>query len=275
MPKETRADPMNKEELQKLIEKVANLEQELKEKSDDLHRKNRALEIVDAVEKVTARTINMRSSSELSETSAVLFHQLKELGIRALRTGVGIFDNDNDAIEIWVTTISDNLEVIRILDYFSLHIHPVFENIIPARQQNKPFSVTVLRGTEVRNYYETMSTYHSQPHNQPYHQEEFFYSFFFAQGTLNVNTSQALTEEECLIMTQFALAFGLIYTRFLDLQKAEAQTHEALNTKVARPSSRRDCFYANRQRPGTYYSPDLARASEPWSGILPMWSFYY
>src|SRR4030095_6437284 len=61
-----------------------------------------------------------------------------------------------------------------------------------------------------------------------YNDEEYFYSFFFEQGTLNVVTHQRLRDEECTMMIQFAHAFGLIYTRFLDLQKAENQTREAL-----------------------------------------------
>jgi len=206
----------------------ASLEQQLEELTRDLQRKNRALEIEAALEKVRSRTIGMRSSSELSETSTVLFQQLKELNIQAIRTGVGIFDDPNEAMELWVTTGSNNEDVMQVLDYFSLHIHPVFSNIIPARQQKKPFVVTVLRGDQVRDYYQTMSTYLSQPLDQAYHLEEFFYSFFFSQGTLNVITSQSLSEEECLVMVRFASVFGLIYTRFSDLQKAEGRTLEVL-----------------------------------------------
>jgi signal transduction histidine kinase len=206
----------------------ASLEDQLEELTRELQRKNRALEIEAALEKVRSRTIGMRSSSELSETSTVLFQQLKELNIQAIRTGVGIFDDPNEAMELWVTTGSNTEEVMQVLDYFSLHIHPVFSNIIPARQQEKPFVVTVLSGAQVRDYYQTMSTYLSQPLDQGYHHEEFFYSFFFSQGTLNVITSQSLSEEECLIMVRFASVFGLIYTRFLDLQKAEGRTLEVL-----------------------------------------------
>jgi hypothetical protein len=179
------------------MEPKASLEDQLEELTRELHRKNRALEIEVALEKVRGRTISMRSSSELSETSTVLFQQLKELNIRAIRTGVGIFDDPNEAMELWVTTGSTTDEVMQVLDYFSLHIHPVFSNIIPARQQKKPFVVTVLKGDQVRDYYQTMSTYLSQPLDQAYHHEEFFYSFFFSQGTLNVITSQSLSEEEC------------------------------------------------------------------------------
>jgi hypothetical protein len=91
----------------------------------------------------------MRESSELAETSAVLFQQLNKLQIRAIRTGVGIFDDPNDAMEIWLTTLTHSQEVIGILDYVNLHIHPVFENIIPARKQKKSFAFTQLTGAEV------------------------------------------------------------------------------------------------------------------------------
>jgi signal transduction histidine kinase len=211
-----------------LMESIADLEKHLKERTLELQRKNRELEIESALEKVRERTFRMRTSSELSETSVILFQQLKELNIPALRTGVGIFDEENEALELWVTSVSDNQEVMRVLDYFSLRIHPVFENIIPARQKKQPYVVTKLKGDQVKEYYQTMSTYLKQPQNQSYHEEEFFYSFFFTQGTLNVITVQSLTEEECKILTRFANVFGLIYTRFLDLQHAEERTREAL-----------------------------------------------
>jgi len=219
---------MDKDELQQLGEKNANLELELRNTINELRQKKQALQIVTALEKVSARTIAMRSSSELAETSAVLFRELKELGINAIRTGVGIFDDANEAMEIWGTTVADSQEVVKILDYVSLHIHPVFENISPAREQKKPFALTVLSGIEVKQYYQTMSAFLTTPLHQPYQEKEFFYSFFFSQGALNVTTNQQLTEEESNIIIQFAQVFGLIYLRFLELLKAEAQTQEAI-----------------------------------------------
>ncbi len=147
------------DEIQKCREKNTALEKELNKATVQLQGLTRALEIEAALEKVRGRTINMRNSGELSETSALLFQQLKALGINALRSGVGIFDDENTAMELWLTTVSDSQEVIKILYYFSLYIHPVFENIIPARRQNKPYAVTMLKGKEVRDYYQTMSTY--------------------------------------------------------------------------------------------------------------------
>src|SRR5215216_5634579 len=219
---------MDSEQLQKLKELNSKLQNQLTAQAIELQQKNRAFEIEVALEKVRVRATAMRTSSELAETSAVLFQQLNALKIAALRTGVGIFDDANDALEVWLTTYSNSEEVVQILDYVNLHIHPVFENIIPARKQNKPFAFTVLEGKEVREYYLTMSTYLSLPDQQVYNAREYFYSFFFTEGTINVVTQQELTEEECTIMCRFAMIFGLIYTRFLDLQKAEAQARDVL-----------------------------------------------
>jgi signal transduction histidine kinase len=218
---------MEEQRARNLTEKIADLEHKLRETTAELHQKNRALEIEAALEKVRARTMNMRASSELAETSATLFQELNDLGIHTIRTGVGIFDDAHEAMDLWVTTMVDNQQVMRVLDYFSLHIHPVFENLIPARKQGKPYELTILRGDQVRDYYQSLNTYTAQPPNQFYQQEEFFYSFFFAQGTLNVNTSQSLTEEEISIVIGFARVLGLIYTRFLDLQVEESKTLEA------------------------------------------------
>jgi signal transduction histidine kinase len=206
----------------------ANLELVLQNTINELQQVKRALQIETALEKVSARTMAMRSSSELAETSAVLFQELKDLGINAIRTGVGIFDDANEAMEIWGSTVADSQEVARILDYVSLHIHPVFENIGPARKQKKPFALTVLSGNEVWQYYETMSAFLTMAPHQLHHEKEFFYSFLFTQGALNVTTSQQLTEEECNIIAKFAQVFELIYLRFLELLKAEAQTQEAI-----------------------------------------------
>src|SRR6187549_116119 len=106
---------MENQEVRALTDKIADLEHKLKGTIDELRQKNRALEIEAALEKVRARTINMRSSTELSETSVILFHQLNDLGIHAISTGVGVFDDANEALELWVTTVADNQEELRVL----------------------------------------------------------------------------------------------------------------------------------------------------------------
>jgi signal transduction histidine kinase len=218
---------MDNRRQEKLMEENASLKKQLADQAIELERRKRQLEVEAALDNVRFRAGAMRSSSELGEASAVLFQQLNELGINAIRIAVGIFDDPNEAMELWLTSYADSGEMIRMLYYFNLHIHPVFENIIPARQENKPYALTILSGNEVRSYYQTMSTYLSVPRQQVFNETEHFYSFFFPGGTINVVTNQSLTEEQCKIMIRFAQVFGLIYTRFLDLQKAETSVREA------------------------------------------------
>ena len=170
---------MDDQRQEKLMDENARLKKQLDDLAIELERKNRELEIEAALDNVRLRAGAMRSSGELGEASAVLFQQLNGLGINAIRTAVGIFDDPNEAMELWLTSYADSGEMMRILYYFNLHIHPVFENIIPARQQNEPYALTILSGNEVRSYYQTMSTYLSVPKQQVFNETEYFYSFFF------------------------------------------------------------------------------------------------
>jgi signal transduction histidine kinase len=204
-------------------EKTMFPDDELTRLKKELTQKTREIEVEKALEKVRVKALDMRNSSELSETSTILFQQLKELKIDAIRSGVGIFDDENDAIELWVTSISENGKLFFVLDYINTGVHTVFENIIEARRSQEPFALTILEGKDLLQYYRTMSTYAGISKKVDNTLAEFFYSFFFSAGTINVITNEALTEEEAAIMLRMAKVFGLLYTRFLDLKKMEEQ----------------------------------------------------
>ena len=50
---------------------------------------------------------------------------------------------------------------------------------------------------------------------------------FFSYGALQVLGPEAISEGKVIILQRFAKVFNQTYTRFLDLQKAEAQAREA------------------------------------------------
>jgi signal transduction histidine kinase len=204
-------------------ERIIFLEGELIKSEKDLAQKIREIEVEKALEIVRVKALDMRSSAELSETSTILFQQLKELKIDAIRSGVAIFDDDGNAIELWVTSVADDGGLSFVLDYINIHVHPVFEKMIEARRSQDLYVVTNLEGKDLLHYYKTMSTYTGIPNRQENIYSEFFYSFFFSAGTINVVTTKALTTEESNIMLRVANAFGLIYTRFLDLKRLEEQ----------------------------------------------------
>ena len=207
-----------------ITDRAAFLEAELKRLETDLAQKNREIEVEKALEKVRAKALDMRSSAELSETSTILFRQLIELKIDAIRSGLGIFDDESNAIELWVTSVSADGKLFFILDYINIHVHPVFENIIESRKEQKPFALTKLEGKPLLQYYRMISTYTGVPNRGENLSAEYYYSFFFSAGTINVVTSKSLTGEETDIMLRMANVFGLMYTRFLDLKRSEEQS---------------------------------------------------
>lgn len=203
----------------------AQSQSETEHLKEQLRLKTRELEIEKSLEQVRTRALAMTRSSELSESSSVLFQQLKQLGIPVVRASVGIFDDPNGAVELW-TTFSGHDEEVKMLSYVNLLVHPVLKKTITARKEEKPYSLTVLTGDEVKQFYDLISTY-GDSQQVAFFPKEYFYSFFFSAGMLNVTSTQALTEEECQIMIRFAVVFGLIFTRFLDLQRSEENARNA------------------------------------------------
>ena len=133
----------------KVHEKVLSLEKDIAELTNKLDAKIRENEVEKALEQLREKALEMRRSTQLSETSAVLFQQLKDLGIEVISSGVGIFDEENDAIELWTTSLSKNQKLEFILDYVNIHVHQVFENILRNRSNNKTYVLSILSGIEL------------------------------------------------------------------------------------------------------------------------------
>jgi serine phosphatase RsbU (regulator of sigma subunit) len=187
----------------------------------------REAQIETALERVRSRSMAMHKSDELVETSDVLFQELNKLEIVPIRTGIGIIDGSKNTIEVWSRSeLNDRVEN-KILGVVPMNIHPLYEGIIKAWKDNKPFYSHNLAGDELIDYYDKLSSFLSYPKRKKYNQKETIATFFFPEGSLNVISHEPLKEEECEIVIRFAKVFGQVYQRFLDLQKAEAQAREA------------------------------------------------
>ncbi|HMG90623.1 MAG TPA: ATP-binding protein [Chryseolinea sp.] len=217
---------MKEAKTQELLERIWNLEEKLKEVTEALRQKNRELEIEFVLEKVRATITG--PSATLAEASASLYRLINEMGIVTDRISIGIFDDPGEAIELWITAGAGDEGITQMLDYFSLHVHAVFENIFSARKQSKPDTVIVLTGNQLRDYYRIVSTHLPQQgnHEKKIPPEEFFNTFLFSHGAINVNTTGPLSQEALSILTKLTSAFGSAYPHFLGVQKAEAQTRE-------------------------------------------------
>ena len=186
----------------------------------------REAQIEASLERVRARSMAMQKSEELVEASNVLFNELHQLGIEAIRTGIGTVNSEKESVVVWSSQLVENNET-KILGEVPRSAHPFFEAYYTAWRNKEPWLTYTMHGEEIIAYYTKMSTLLSYPEKTEFNLTESFNIFFFPEGSLNVITVRTLTQTECRLIQRFANVFGLIYRRFLDLKRAEAQAREA------------------------------------------------
>lgn len=221
-------DPRSKETIQ-LLERFASVfdltyTRFLDLKLAEAQAKEARIEL--SLERVRARSMAMHSSDELLDASIVLFNELRSLGIESIRTGVGIFDSSEESIEIWSSQLIEKKRN-KILGKIPIRSHAFFEECYKAWKKKLPYFHQEFIGKEVKKYYKAMTSVLPYSLSNKFNPKESFYTFFFPEGSLNVVTKNVLTEEECSVMIRFVNVFGMMYRRFLDLQKAEEQAREA------------------------------------------------
>ncbi len=179
-----------------------------------------------ALERVRARTMAMQKSEELHETSQILFQQMKELEEPVEQLTIGIVKETENVVEIFAT-----IQGIQLKESFRHSIDEMVMNKIYRGWKAKRKSLLVeMNGEEIQVYNryrnelvksEMFSTTLSKDDRR------IIYAAYFSKGMLALGSNTTLSEESHRLLERFAGVFDGIYTRFLDLQKAEAQAREA------------------------------------------------
>ncbi len=188
-----------------------------------------------ALERVRARTMAMQKSDELGETVFILFQQFKQLGENPDQATIGIINEDEWVIEYWVTMYGNqNNKVYR----FSIDEPNVTNQIYKGWKEQKKSLVIELTGKELYDF----ATFRESMGGAAYNEKEkkrVINVAFFSKGIINVQSNESRSAESIRLLERFAAVFEQTYTRFLDLQKAEAQAREAqVETALERVRSR-------------------------------------
>ncbi|MBN7814605.1 ATP-binding protein [Algoriphagus pacificus] len=187
----------------------------------------RESEIQLALERVRSRSMSMHSSSEIGDTALVVFQELNKLGIDSVRGGLALIDTEKDEAELWLVAEKDGKSETKILGSAKGGQHYFYRNYIAAARNGEDYFFAEMVGKELIEYYKIASTSLNVPTPEEFPEREFYYGFFFAEGSVNVISRRKLLQSELSIGLRFAKVFGLVYRRFLDLQKAEAQARES------------------------------------------------
>ena len=193
----------------------------------------REAQIETALEKVRSRSLGMHKSEELQEVVNTVFERLKALEMDMNVASIFIFKEGSKDWQQWVATSTTNYSSYFHIPYVNLQI---FRDLEKAKKSGKDFyskRYSFKQKNEWFNYAFANTEYSRIPVDRKKFliESEFFQvSFALAKNTgiqLAKYSGKDFTEKENKILIRFSRVFEQAYTRFLDLQKAEAQAREA------------------------------------------------
>ncbi|HEX6890541.1 MAG TPA: hypothetical protein VF141_07610, partial [Chryseolinea sp.] len=189
----------------------------------------REAQIEAALERLRARTMAMQRSTELAEVSQLLHQQFLSLGVQMI-TCAFMFPNEEKKTQSGWTVLPDGTLVPQLLD-FPLVGDEILNERYDSWKEKKPLHRKKLESEENRRHHQFLSeqvaSHISKDIFTKLPDKLTFTNANFAQGYLMTFTTSPLTGEEESILVRFAKTFEQTYTRFLDLQKAEAQARES------------------------------------------------
>jgi len=181
------------------------------------------------LERVRAKTMAMHKSQEVTRVASCLNDELKKLGFEGGATII-IMNGENGDMEHWTGFAQNNYSKSCYVPYFK---HPCHDAQLEAWKKNEKFLEYILAGEEKRSFDEfffTKSGYKDFPEEDKKWMralESVVFSFAFMKYGAIHSGPASLTEEQARVLHRFSNVFEQSYTRFLDLQKAEAQAREA------------------------------------------------
>jgi hypothetical protein len=185
-----------------------------------------------AMERVRARTMAMQKSEELREAVLVIYEQLQQLDFNSKACNIIILDKETNNAQYWVSGFSQELYPesynVPYLD------HPYQDALIKPWKRGDKYVVYEYTGKMKQSFDEIFFT-QTEFRKVPEDAKNVMIGLasvtlstaFISYGALQALGAEPLSEEKANILKRFAKVFEQTYTRFLDLQKAEAQARES------------------------------------------------
>jgi signal transduction histidine kinase/ketosteroid isomerase-like protein len=189
----------------------------------------RESQIEAALEKVRSRTMAMQNSSELGAVAAELFAQMNQLVTNLWTCGFVLCEKDRDEDEWWLSMDGDFTRGFFLPNVGDYAHATLFEGWL----KREALRTVQLEGVSLQEHYDWLmgipvsrtifEAMDAAGLARPDWQK--LYAAYFSKGYLVLITREPCGEEE--VFKRFAQVFDQTYTRFLDLEKAEAQAREA------------------------------------------------
>jgi hypothetical protein len=204
---------------------------QIEEQEKNIALLKKEIQIEAALEKVRARTMAMQKTEELPQIINILFQQLQELLFDIYACSL-VLINERMSQELWIAGYSKDILPKSYEIYYSDHLY--FTHFIEAWQNGISYDFLKYEGQKKKDYdqyvfFKTgMSTLPEESKAEIMNIEKtFICAAYMKYGWIEINAEEGLPTDQANILQRFAKVFEQIYTRFLDVKKAEAQTREA------------------------------------------------
>ncbi|MEH6772213.1 sensor histidine kinase [Maribacter arcticus] len=184
-----------------------------------------------ALERVRSRTMAMQHSTELNDTSALLFQQIQMLGVPPWSCGFNIWEKEDTVFTSYMGSPDGG-----ILKGYKIPLteEAAFIHFKESRDRGDKLFIDVLEGNALETHYRYFQTLPGIKEifekraqaGYPIPTFQINHLANFSHGNLMFITYEHCPEAHDIFI-RFAKVFEQTYTRFLDLQKAEAQAREA------------------------------------------------
>jgi signal transduction histidine kinase len=188
----------------------------------------REAQIEAALERVRGKAMAIHNSSDVSAAASMVFTELRKLGINPIRCGVGLLNKDTVKAQLYSATLSADVDSLSLVGWVELEKHPVLEKIYESWVHQKDY-FPELYGDQLKSYYQLLLAGLSVPMPDfSDNQKQFGYFISFSIGCLYAWSDNLYNEEQIKILRRFAAIIDLTFRRYLELQKSEAATKEAV-----------------------------------------------
>ncbi|HMB90342.1 MAG TPA: hypothetical protein VKP65_05810, partial [Rhodothermales bacterium] len=192
----------------------------------------REAEIEAALERLRARTMAMQSSDDLSDVIGRIFSELTHLDLVLTRCIIWVIDPGTRSARIWMANAERRDEPDSY--FIPYHDHPSYDAFLSAWDRQETLWVYDLHGDLKTTWDEVLFTETELVRlpddvkaGMAAPDRVLLTASFTNFGALHAASLEPLSDESTAILRRVAKVFDQTYTRYLDLEQAEAQAREA------------------------------------------------
>ena len=226
------AEPLLKEQVEMLV-RFARVFEMTYQRFLDLQKAEaqaREAQIEASLERVRSRTMAMHNTDDITATVTTFFNEIIGLGLgNSTRCGIGILCQ-SEMMELWTASLQKKSQITVESGLLDMTSHPLLKGVKATWAAGNPSFEYTLIGADTQAYFRTINAAPDYPFKidlDSLPEIIYHHSYYFKDGTLFVFSMEPMRQDIQTICTRFASVFGQTYSRFLDLQKAEAQAREA------------------------------------------------